>query len=45
MDVDKPVHEEKIKYVIENCKLLPETDLDFLVRVISLMKEEYVKRK
>ena len=44
MDIDKPVHEEKIKYVTENCKLLPETDLDFLVRVISIMKEEYVKR-
>lgn len=38
------VYEDKIKYVTENCKMLLETDLDFLVRVITIMKEEYVKK-
>ena len=40
-----PIYEEKVKYVTENCKLLLENDLDFLVRIISIMKEEYVKKK
>lgn len=39
-----PIYEEKVKYVTENCKLLLESDLDFLVRIISIMKEEYVKK-
>lgn len=34
---------EKIKYIAENCKQLHEKDLDFLVRIISVMREEYVK--
>lgn len=44
MEIEGPIYEEKIKYVIDNCKLLLENDLDFLVRVISIMKEEYVKK-
>lgn len=39
-----PIYEEKIKYVVENCKYLIESDLDFLVRIISVLKEEYVKK-
>ncbi len=34
---------EKIDYITETCKSLHEKDLDFLVRIISIMKEEYVK--
>ncbi len=37
------LYEEKVKYVTENCKMLIESDLDFLIRVITIMKEEYVK--
>lgn len=34
---------EKIKYIINGCKYLHEKDLDFIVRIITVMKEEYVK--
>lgn len=34
---------EKIKYITENCKYLADKDIDFIVRIISVMKEEYVK--
>ena len=34
---------DKLKYIIENCKYLHEKDLDFIVRVMSIMREEYVK--
>ena len=34
---------DKIKYIIDNCKYLHEKDLDFIVRIISIMREEYVK--
>lgn len=44
IDTSGPVYEEKIKYVVDNCKLLLESDLDFIVRIISVMKEEYVKK-
>ena len=44
LDTTGPIYEEKVKYVTENCKLLIESDLDFLVRIISIMKEEYVKK-
>mgnify|MGYP003303482883 CR=1 FL=1 len=43
-EVTSSIYEEKVKYVTENCKLLIESDLDFLVRIISIMKEEYVKK-
>ena len=43
-EVNGQIYEEKVKYVTENCKLLIESDLDFLVRIISIMKEEYVKK-
>lgn len=35
--------EEKIKYIIDNCKHLHTKDLDFIIRIISVMREEYVK--
>lgn len=34
---------DKIKYIVESCKYLHNKDLDFLVRIISIMREEYVK--
>ena len=34
---------EKVKYIVNNCKYLHEKDLDFIVRIITVMKEEYVK--
>ena len=34
---------EKVKYIVNNCKYLQEKDLDFIVRIITVMKEEYVK--
>lgn len=42
---NKSLHEDKIKYIIENCKMLPENDLDFIIRIITVLNQEYVKRK
>ncbi len=36
--------EEKQKYINENCTSLSDEDLDFIIRIINIMKEEYVKR-
>ena len=36
--------EEKIKKIVDGCKYLLGDDLDFLIRVISVMREEYVKK-
>ena len=35
---------EKIETIVEGCKYLVDDDLDFLIRVISVMREEYVKK-
>lgn len=45
LDIKKTSTEnnDKIKYIIENCKHLDEKDLDFIIRIMSVMKEEYVK--
>ena len=34
---------DKVKYIVDNCKYLHEKDLDFIVRIMSIMREEYVK--
>lgn len=34
---------DKLKYIIDNCKYLDEKDIDFIIRIMSIMKEEYVK--
>ena len=34
---------EKIEKIIDGCHYLLDDDLDFLLRVISIMREEYVK--
>ena len=36
--------EEKINIITEGCKHLLDNDLDFIIRVISIMREEYVKK-
>lgn len=45
LDINTDVLEknEKINYITESCKSLHEKDLDFLMRIVSVMKEEYVK--
>ena len=35
---------EKIDKIIEGCQYLLDSDLDFLIRAISVMREEYVKK-
>ena len=37
-------NDEKIKIINEECKHLLSNDLDFLIRMISVMREEYVKK-
>ena len=34
---------DKIKYITDNCKYLQEKDLEIIIRIMSVMKEEYVK--
>ena len=34
---------EKIKYIEDNTKYLKDKDLDLIIRIMSIMKEEYVK--
>lgn len=36
--------DEKIKKIVDGCKSLLDNDLDFLIRIISVMNEEYVKK-
>ena len=35
--------DDKIKKISDNCKFLLDKDLDFLIRITSIMREEYVK--
>lgn len=43
INTDKMHSTEKVKYITENCKYLHDKDLDFIVRIMSVMREEYVK--
>ena len=36
---------DKIKIILVNCNYLFDNDLDFLVRLTSIMREEFVKKK
>ena len=36
--------EEKQKYIYDKCSKLSDEDLDFIIRIINIIKEEYVKR-
>lgn len=37
--------EEKIQMIVDGCQYLMDDDLDFLIRAISVMREEYVKKE
>lgn len=45
LDINKDNDEtaKNIDYILNSCKLLSEKDLNFVVRIISVLKEEYVK--
>lgn len=45
VNVEKLGTKDKIKRIMEGCQYLMDNDLDFLVRVISVMREEYVKHE
>ena len=45
VNVEKLGTKDKIKIIMEGCQYLMDNDLDFLVRVISIMREEYVKHE
>ena len=40
---DEDKNTDKIKYIVDNCRYLHDKDLDFIVRIMSIMREEYVK--
>lgn len=42
--VNNNSREEKIKIIVEGSNCLLDNDLDTLIRIISVMKEEYVKK-
>lgn len=46
MDIDKinEKSEDKIKKIVEGCHFLLDDDLDFLIRIISIMRSECVKK-
>ena len=37
-------HDDKVKKIAEGCRYLMDDDLDFLIRVISIMRKECVKK-
>ena len=42
---DEISSKDKIKIILENCNFLFENDLDFLVKLTSIMREEFVKKQ
>ena len=42
--VNNNSREEKIKIIVEGSNCLLDNDLDTLIRIISVMREEYVKK-
>lgn len=42
---DENSSKDKIKIILENCNFLFENDLDFLVKLTSIMREEFVKKQ
>ena len=45
MNNDNSDTKDKIKIITEECKYLLNSDLDFIIRMISVMREEYVKKE
>lgn len=44
VNCDSDKKEEKRKFISDNCDILPDDDLDFVVKLVKTMKEAYVKR-
>lgn len=44
MNEDGETSEDKIRMICEGCQYLLNDDLDFLLRIISVMRGEYVKK-
>jgi transcriptional regulator with XRE-family HTH domain len=44
MNNNKETSIDKIRIINEECKHLLNSDLDFLIRMISVMRQEYVKK-
>lgn len=44
MSNDKESTSDKINLITDGCKHLLDSDLDFIIRMISVMREEYVKK-
>lgn len=44
MNSNNTNNDEKIKIIAEECQHLMDSDLDLLIRLISVMREEYVKK-
>ena len=46
LDIDekKESSKDKIKIIYDGCHYLMDDDLDFIIRIISVMREEYVKK-
>lgn len=42
---DSNSNEEKIKKINDSCHYLLDSDLDFIIRMISVMRQEYVKKE
>lgn len=40
---DEDKNTDKVKYIVDNCRYLHDKDLEFIVRIMSIMREEYVK--
>lgn len=40
----KKSSEEKIKYIAKECSNLIDSDLDIIIRMISILKQEYIKK-
>ena len=40
---DEDKNTDKVKYIVDNCRYLHDKDLDFIVRIMSITREEYVK--
>ena len=43
--VDILIEEDKIKKIEKECHFLMDNDLDLIIRMISVLREEYVKRE
>ena len=45
MEKNNGSSQDKIKTIYDGCHFLVDDDLDFLIRLITIMRKEYVKKK